>query len=167
MILTGKQIAIIAAAEFTALGACLLFGSLMLHAQAPSAPTLYSIELNGQPVASNGPVNFVDGPGLQFSAPQIVNGVTTVTVSAVPSNLVAVSNCKTCTPGLKYVAGSGLPPRQGYTPYQPFVLTVDVPTQPGASLDVDSLGPVTIEGICRQTCWIVPNGSSVSSFAVH
>lgn len=138
-----------------------------LNAQPPSAPALYSIAVNGQPVAANGPINFVDGPGLQFSTPQLVNGITTVTVTAVPSNLVAISNCQTCTPGLKYAATSGLPPRQGYTPYQPFVLTVDVPTQAGASLNVDNLGPITIQGNCQQTCWIVPAGTPVNAFVVH
>jgi hypothetical protein len=135
-----------------------------VQGQPPSPPTLYSIKINGQPIASNGPINLVDGPGLQFSAPSLVNGVTTVAVSAVPSNIVAVSKT---SPGLKYTAISGLPPRLGYTPYQPFVLTVDVPTQPQASLNIDGLGPVTMVGTCQQTCWVVPNGSPVSAFQVH
>jgi hypothetical protein len=143
----------------------LSFAVVKTKAQAPSPPTLYSIAINGQPISGTGPINFVNGSGLQFSAPAIVNGVTTVTAYATPTNL-ALAAVSISAPGVAYTASNMLL-WTNYTPYQAFVLHVDVPTQAGASLNVDNLGPVMFEGTCQQVCWIVPNGSPVSAFTVH
>jgi hypothetical protein len=63
--------------------------------------------------------------------------------AGVDHTLMAVSNPS----GITYSATLN-PALQNYTSGQVFVVIPDVPPQPGATLNVNGLGPLTIQGTC-------------------
>lgn len=152
-----------------------------LQAQTAAA-TLYSIEINGTPVSGNAPLNLVAAPGILFSVPATVNGVTEVNVTPDASVLLSrvtdiagddhVLLATSSPSGITYSASTS-PPIAGYSTGQWFVLIPDVATQPGATLNLQGLGPVSIEGTCSQICILLAVGPTaqpsgpVAAFAVH
>src|SRR5271156_6678862 len=75
----------------------------------------------------------------------------------------------TAAPGMKYAA-SGQPSFQasGYHQGQVLAVIPDVATLPGATLAVDGLQPVPIQGTCEVTgCLMMAIGSPVNALVVH
>jgi hypothetical protein len=134
---------------------------------APAAPALYSIQINGQPVSGNAPLNLVSGAGVLFSSPQAVNGVTQVTVTPDLAYLLGIQadqnfgahlvNGISNPPGSVYLAQAA-PVLGSYEQGQPWVFVPDVPTLPGATLNIGQLGPVPISGSCVKACWLLTTG---------
>ena len=57
-------------------------------------------------------------------------------------------------PGLIYNA-TLMPPLPNYTPGASFVMIPDVPTQPGATINVNGVGPIVILGTCSRICGLL------------
>lgn len=64
------------------------------------------------------------------------------------------------SPGLIYNAFAS-PSLKGYAPGQYWVFAPDVPTVPGATLNIDQLGPLPIQGSCMLVCWLLSTGSAL------
>lgn len=76
--------------------------------------------------------------------------------------------CPSCVPGLVYTAmGSPTFTASTLAGGQGLVLQVDQPTQIGATLNIDNLGPVAFSGTCTRMCIILSYGSPVNTFLVH
>ena len=178
-----RGITVIAGVGF--IGIMSVFAAMFAQAPPqPSAGVLYSIMVNGVPVAGNGPVNFTSQPGIVIGPcnPNPAQGRTDCGVAADTAVLLgrqmdqagtdrsikAISTCTDvrCLPGLKYVA-SAVPTLTTYTQNQSFVLSLDQANMPGSTLDIDGLGPIKLQGTCFQICWILGYGSPVNLFIVH
>ena len=70
--------------------------------------------------------------------------------------------------GLHYVAKANpsITPA-GAIEGQYFVLIPDIPPQSGATLNIDNIGPIPIQGTCVQECFILAFGNPVNSFITH
>jgi len=139
------------------------------------APSLYSIELNGQPVRAMPRLTSSPSRAFLFSVPALVNGATVVNVSAdmavVASRISTAAwsqarPCQTCAPGLKYAAAGNPAISVTAQPGTPFIVTVDQPTQSGATLNLDGLGPIAFQGTCARLCEIITSGTPANAFIV-
>lgn len=106
-------------------------------------------------IASASPDPSINGTDIEFDADIAVLQIAT------PSGFVASSSGT----GMKYTATTN-PVISSYASLAPFVMIPDVPTQPGATLDLGP-GPVAIQGTCSQICLLLAFGNPVSAFVVH
>lgn len=82
------------------------------------------------------------------------------------NSLVANSTCQVCQAGVKYAAAGKptflTPPTQGTQLW----LTVDQPTQAGATLNLDGLGPIAFQGTCQRLCELITSQNTTTVFIV-
>jgi hypothetical protein len=78
------------------------------------------------------------------------------------------STCQTGVPGMTYLAQSD-PADQtvGYTQGSFWVVSMDTPNQPGATLNINGWGPMVISGTCDGMCILLAQGSPVNALVVH
>jgi hypothetical protein len=160
-----------------------------IHAQAPAPPGqplaasgTITVLIDGKPINTGGVLNLRSGTGVIAAASPdpAING-TDILFSADTAlmlgratdqagsdhSIFAISNCPNlCATGKRYAANAS-PTLTAYTRGQFFVFTPDVTPQPGATLNIDGLGPIAIQGACANVCWLLASGSPVNAFVVH
>jgi hypothetical protein len=77
-----------------------------------------------------------------------------------------VGASSTIKPGITYVAVTD-PPFSAYTEGQFFIFYPDVPLQAGATLNLNGIGPMVINGTCSNICFLITYPTPPNQFLVR
>ena len=156
----------------------LAFGLVLLHGQPtpPGAPSAcaggVTVLVNGQPLSSGCVLNLLSGSGI-IATPKANPAIGGTDIhfdadTAVLQPIQVGPFFATSSPSGVTFAAATQPVMLTYRPGQILVMQPDVATFAGSTLNLNSLGPIAIQGTCSPpVCILVSMGSPVNEFLVY
>ena len=135
-----------------------------------------TVEVDGRPIGTAGVINFQSATGLiqgcsynaaaarvdcMPAADSAVLLTNTADLQGKNHTLIATSTAKA---GVTYAATTASP-ITGYTQGQYFIFFFDVAPQPGATMNIDGIGPLPIQPTCGTPCFMTVIGNPPSLLA--